>query len=276
MSAFPIRDELIRDIDSRRVGQGELVFWWLGQHSFVVKAGGHVIYLDPFLTDMPERLVQPLLPATDVTHARVISGTHDHGDHIDRDAWPALAKSSPGATFIVPERLHRRLARDLSIDRDRMVGLDDDTSAEIAGIRVTGVAAAHEFLDKDPQTGQFPYLGYVFEVNGCTFYHSGDTCIYEGLPTRLGRWEFDVMFLPINGRDAERLAAGCIGNMTYQEAADLAGTLRPGMVVPAHYDMFATNPGDPEAFRAYVKVKYPGQQVCICEYGKAVRISKPG
>ena len=30
--------------------------------------------------------------------------------------------------------------------------------------------------------------------------------------------------------------------------ADLAGELRPGLVIPGHWDMFADNPGDPDAF----------------------------
>ena len=34
--------DLIDDIDGCAVGSGELALWWLGQHSFVVKAGGKV------------------------------------------------------------------------------------------------------------------------------------------------------------------------------------------------------------------------------------------
>lgn len=37
-------------------------------------------------------------------------------------------------------------------------------------------------------------------------YHSGDTCIYEGMYTKLRKWnKFDVMFIPINGRDAKNM-----------------------------------------------------------------------
>jgi L-ascorbate 6-phosphate lactonase len=91
------------------------------------------------------------------------------------------------------------------------------------------------------------YLGYVIETAGFRLYHSGDSLAYDGLAEELGPEPFDVLFLPINGRDAKRLAANCIGNMTYQEAADLAGTLSPRLTVPAHYDMFAGNRGDPAA-----------------------------
>ena len=270
---MPTGAALIRDIDARSPQAGEMDVWWLGQHSFIVKAGPEVIYLDPFLSPMAGRRTPPLLAPEQIRHATIITGSHDHADHIDRKVWPALAEASPAARFILPDLLREDVAKALRIPAERLVGLDDGKTVQIGTARVTGVAAAHEFLDQDQQTGRFPYLGFVFEVNRCTFYHSGDCCMYEGLETKLRRWRFDAMFLPINGRDAARYASGCIGNMTYQEAADLAGALRPRLVVPAHYDMFATNLGDPAAFAAYVRVKYPAQAVHVFEYGECLRIS---
>lgn len=266
--------DLIRDIDSCQVPEGSVAAWWLGQHSFVVKAGDSVIYIDPFLTPMERRQVPPLLTPEQVCHASLICGTHDHVDHIDREVWPALAKASPGARFVVPDLLRESLARDLAVPDERFVGLDDGRTARIGDVRITGVAAAHEFLDRDPASGRHPYLGYVMEANGCAVYHSGDCCIYEGLQTKLRRWNLDVAFLPINGRDAQRLAAGCIGNMTYQEAADLAGALRPGLTIPAHYEMFANNSQDPEPFLDYMRVKYPHLKTLRPEHGE--RILTPG
>ena len=260
--------QLIHDIDACRVAEGELAIWWLGQHSFVVKAGQAVIYIDPFLTAMSGRRVAPLVRPQEITNAALVTGSHDHADHIDRPAWPALAAASPQAVFVVPDLLRESVAHDTGIAGPRLIGLDDGTSAEVAGVRITGIAAAHEFLDRDPASGRYPYLGFVFEANGCTFYHSGDCCIYEGLQTHLKQWRYDVAFLPINGRDAVRLAANCIGNMTYQEAADLAGALRPGLTIPAHYEMFANNSQDPQPFVDYMHVKYPGLGTALVKHGE--------
>ena len=261
---------LIRDIDRCQVKRGHLAFWWLGQHSFVVKTSEAVLYLDPFLSPHPKRRIPPLLKPDEVTNADFIFGSHDHGDHIDRQVWPAMATASPKARFVVPEILRKKLIRELGISNGRFLGVDDGKSVKTPGVKITGIAAAHELLEPDPRTGQFAFLGFVIESGGCVIYHSGDCCIYEGLQTKLKHWKFDAAFLPINGRDAKRLASDCIGNMTYQEAADLAGAVTPRLSVPAHFDMFKGNLEDPKLFADYMRVKYPRLQVCVPEYGKLV------
>jgi L-ascorbate 6-phosphate lactonase len=268
---------LIDDIDATELSEGEMAFWWLGQHGFVLKLGGVVLYLDPYLSEAESRTVRPLLRPEEITHADVITGSHDHGDHIDRPVWAELAKASPQAKFVAPRLiLDRGLAEDLGIRAERFVGLTDGATAEIAGVRITGVPAAHERLDVDPATGLNPYLGYRIEGNGCRIYHAGDTCKYEGLETRLKELgPFDLVFLPINGRDAERLASGCIGNMTYQEAVDLAGEIEPRLAVPAHFDMFANNSEDPRKFVDYLNVKFPRVRALIPRHGRRVRF-RPG
>ncbi len=124
-------------------------------------------------------------------------------------------------------------------------------------IRITAIKSKHEMFEEHPTLG-YPYLGYVVEVNGVTFYHAGDTIPYEGMLTTLQQWpHFDCLFLPINGRDAQRFLSGCYGNMTFQESVELAGDLNASLVVPAHYDMFIGNQEDPDKFIDFLKAKYP-------------------
>ncbi len=259
--------ELIADIDRCEISHGRCALWWLGQHSFIIKLGKKIIYIDLFLTPLASRQVPSMLRADEIHHADFFLGTHDHTDHIDRAIWPALAGASREAKFIVPELLREQLAGDLNIPLDRFIGLDDGSSFSSDDLTITGIASAHEFLDRDPVSGHYPYLGYVIEGNGCKIYHSGDCCIYEGLQSKLKKWRFDVAILPINGRDARRLAGNCIGNMVYQEAADLAGAIEPRLTIPAHFDMFAANQEDPNLFTEYMKVKYPHLRTEICRYG---------
>lgn len=265
---------LINDINKYILKDKDMAFWWIGQLGYVLKMGKTVLYIDAFLSEFPGRIIPTLLQPEEITNADFIIGTHDHDDHIDRKAWHQISLSSPKAKFVVPKHLIDNLSESLKISRSRFIGLDDGISFSENGLKITGIPSAHEFLDQNPETGSFPYLGYVVEGNGCTIYHSGDTCLYEGIYSKLRTWnKIDVMFLPINGRDAKRYRENCIGNITYQEAVDLAGSINPKLVVPGHYEMFSQNSENPLLFADYIDVKYPEVKYWIGKHGEMVKLS---
>ena len=266
--------DLIEDINACHVPAGHCALWWLGQQSFVAKLGQTVCYLDPYLTPSPRRRIEPLLKPEEVTNAAVVCGTHDHADHIDRPAWPVIAEASAEARFIVPALLRERVAAEVGLPEQRVIGLDDGRNEVVGDVRISAIPAAHEVLDVDAETGLHPYLGYVLEGNGFCLYHAGDTCLYEGIHARLRRWKLDAALMPINGRDAKRLASGCIGNMTYQETADLAGAVEPGLTIPTHFEMFAANSEDPQLFVDYMRVKYPNLRTEIPRHGRKMLIAR--
>jgi L-ascorbate metabolism protein UlaG (beta-lactamase superfamily) len=152
--------------------------------------------------------------------------------------------------------------------------VDVKKPAQIDPIIISAIPAAHEFLECDKKNGLHPFLGYIIQSDGWTIYHAGDTCLYEGIHDYLRQFKPDVMLLPINGRDARRLKSGCIGNMTFQEAADLAGSIRPPLVAPIHYDMFKFNAQNPKQFMEYLKVKYPAQHAMLFKRGKLTLLKK--
>ena len=115
----------------------------------------------------------------------------------------------------------------------------------------------------------------MIDTSDFCIYHAGDTVNYDGLLTRLQQFPLDVVFLPINGRDAGRFRRNCIGNLTYQEAVDLAGELRVRLAVPLHYDMFAANSEDPQKFADYLNAKWPGVRSWVGSVGETVELD-PG
>ena len=273
-NTFPSGPALAHAIAAESVRPGTCTLWWLGQMGFVIKFPTTTVFVDAYLSPSPSRRIPPLFTPGEVP-ADLILGTHDHSDHIDRPAWTALATADPHTRFIVTDQSRESLAPALKVAPNRLIGLDHGTCFEQDGIRITGIAAAHEFLDRDPASGRHPYLGYVIESHGFTLYHAGDTCRYEGLITCLSSYRPDTVILPINGRDARRLRNGCIGNMTYQEAADLAGSVQANRVIPGHYDMFDGNREDVRLFTDYVAVKYPQLIALVPEYGQPVRLGNP-
>ena len=259
-------EALIQEIRNANVQEGRCAFWWLGQMAFAVRTARHTFYYDLFLAERDDRLVPPPMRAQDVTNAELVFGTHDHDDHIDHETWRAVAAASPQAKFVLPGGLKESVSRTLGIDPGRMIGLSDGETATVDGVEIRAVAAAHEILNDKNENEIF-----VAKADGLTIVHTGDTCVYEGLLTKLRAvGPIDILILPINGRDGERLRRNCIGNMTYQEAVDLAGALKPRLAIPGHYDMFAGNTENPTRFADYMEVKYPGQRFWIGPHARRI------
>ena len=267
---MPVGQALLAEINNQGVALGAVTFWWLGQMSYVVKVGGYTLYFDPYLAPNENRQIAPMLDAAAIDNADFVFGSHDHGDHIDPVAIKGIAAASPQARFVC-SRVSQKTVLSLGVPAQRIIALDEGLVYEQADLRISAIAAEHESFDRDAELG-YPHLCYIVEAGGATVLHMGDTLRYDGMVAKLRPWPFDVMFVPINGRDAERFARNCLGNMTFQEAVDLAGALKPRLVVPGHYDMFADNSQDPAAFADYIRLKFPDQAFWIGEHGQAITL----
>jgi len=248
------------------------IFWWLGQIGFAFLLENKVVYVDAYLSEDKGRQVPPVIAPNEVTNADYIIGTHDHIDHIDKRAWKEMAKASPSARFIVPKLFEKSLPEEIGVDKTRVVGIDEKTPFVEGKFLFEAIPSAHEFLDTDESTGWHPYIGVIITTKEKKIYHAGDTCIYPGIYEKIEKMgKLDLMILPINGRDAIRYAKNTIGNMTFQEAVDLAGAIKPNLVVPAHYDMFAHNSENPQNFVDYLNVKYENKvKSWVGGYGEPV------
>lgn len=224
-----------------------IAVWWLGQSGFVYKSRFGTLVIDPYLsesltekyanTEKPHiRMTECPLRGNELPGVDLVLASHKHTDHIDGATLSPLLGANPGAELCVPEALIHHCEK-LGLPSKRLVGLDNGWEHEKAGFRVRALPSAHMELDKDT-SGLSLYLGFVVEVDGLRFYHSGDSIVYPGLVENLGPGSFDAFFLPINGWDPKRKVAG---NMSATEAVELANICRPRYLVPHHYDMFTFN-----------------------------------
>ena len=258
-----LTDQWMQQILQTETPYGTAAVWWAGQMGLWLKMGATVLCIDYYARPDPRRQTAPPIPAEAVRNVDVFMGSHNHLDHIDHESWQIWGRNCPGSVFVYP-RLHTASLLEDCLESQRLLGMNDGETICVKDVRIHALAAAHEFLSRDPETGLYPCLQYIIEGNGLRVYHAGDTLRYEGMLAKLqAAGRMDLAILPINGRDGVRYRRNCIGNMTYQEAADLAGELEPGAVIPGHWDMFADNPGDPDAFEDYLDAKYPGKICCL-------------
>ena len=242
---------------------GTVALYWLGQMGLLIDTGNTRICVDYFASPLDGRQTPPPFQADKLTGIDMFLGTHDHIDHIDHEAWKIWAKNNPGAKFIFP-RSHMDSVLSDGVSPSNAIGMNDGESYSSGDVTIHAISASHEFLDRDESTGLYPYLQYIIEANGVRIHHAGDTVRYEGMLSKIRAFgSIDAQLLPINGRDAKRYRMDFIGNMTYQEAADLAGEVEPKIVIPGHWDMFDINGEDPSLFADYLDAKYGSKIKCI-------------
>lgn len=248
-------DELLADIRASNQRDGSFRLWWLGQSGFLLQWQGIHVLLDPYLsdsltrkysqTDKPHvRMTELVVAPARLSMIDIAASTHNHTDHLDADTLCPILAANSGLKLVIAEANRAFVADRLKIDREMPIGLDDGTSIEVEGIKVSGIASAHETVERDEQ-GRARFLGYMLEFDGWTVYHSGDTIRYEGMAERLRKFNIDVALLPINGRAPERRVPG---NLFGREAAQLAKSIAAKLVIPCHYEMFEFNTAPPDEF----------------------------
>ena len=274
-------DAFLEDVAAARSDPESLHLWWLGQSGFLVQWHERHLLLDPYLsdslthkyasTDKPHvRMTERVIAPERLNFIDVVTSSHHHTDHLDKDTLVPLMRVNPKMDLVIPEA-----TRELVVDRLGTVaewprGLDAGKSHARGGFKIHGVPAAHPSIEKDAW-GRHKYLGYVIEAGPWTVYHSGDTKLFEGMEEGLRRWHIDVALLPINGDLPQR---GVSGNLDGGEAARLAKAIGAEMVIPCHYEMFEFNTASPDEFiRTAESIGQPYRVLCCGERWSSVGTS---
>jgi L-ascorbate metabolism protein UlaG (beta-lactamase superfamily) len=235
---------------------GDVGLWWLGQAGWALRHGDVLVLVDPYLSDSlaekyrgkvfpHERMVPVPVAPEAISGVTAVLCTHGHTDHMD--PWTIrglLRRNRP--TFVVP-RAVKATALERGVPPDLLVGTTAGERVAVApGITVEAVPSAHEELVVD-DAGDHRFLGYVLTLGSERLYHSGDCAPYQGQAALLAGRGIDVALLPINGRDAHRLANGVPGNFTVEEALDLCEEAGIRRLIGMHWGMFDFNTVDPAA-----------------------------
>ena len=142
-----------------------------------------------------------------------------HG-HYDMAAFAAYPDRS--VPFIVKRGLGAQVRQ---AGFGNVVEVDPWERADLGRLQVTAAPARHSV----------PEVSFVIEGDGQAVFFGGDTlriAELDEVATRFGR--IDLALLPVNGL-AIRPAFNRQVVMTAEQAAELAGVLRPRVAVPIHY-----------------------------------------
>ena len=248
-------DALLGDVRASDRRDGNFRLWWLGQSGFLLQWQGVHVLLDPYLsdsltnkyrqTDKPHvRMTELVIDPARLSFVDVVTASHNHTDHLDAETLVRILTGDPRPKLVIAESNRAFAADRLRIDAAIPIGVDDGSTVEISGIRFSGVASAHETVERDDQ-GRARFLGYLLQFGEWVVYHSGDTIRYSGMAEKLRTFGVHVALLPINGRAPERRVAG---NLSGPEAAQLAKDISAKLVIPCHFEMFEFNTAPPEEF----------------------------
>jgi len=257
-----MKRDLAAEIAATRLPDDAVAIWSLGQCGFVMKHGATTIGIDLYLSNWVYELVgepwsrtaPPPIEPEALPPLDVVLCTHHHEDHMDKRTLTAL-RWKEGAKLVAP-RAHLPLLREWGFADSSLVGMNHGETVRLPGVDILAFAGMHADFERDAE-GNHHFLSYGLTLGEIVLYHAGDTIGFPELVDWVGAAKPDAAFLPINGRDYRRTAAGIVGNMNYREAADFANDIGTKLVLPMHYGIFRHNDENPAYFVDYAYQTYP-------------------
>lgn len=210
---------------------------FLGHAAFLLESGAHSVLIDPYLTGNPLSAA-----SAEAVRATAILVTHAHGDHIGDTA--DIARRCGATVYGTVEVMHS-LPEDIKTVPAQMCS---HIETDFGAIRIT--AATHG----SGVPGGLA-CGFVVYMEGKKVYHAGDTGLMMDMQL-LAPEKIDVALLPI----------GDHYTMGPTDALRAAEFIRPGRVVPMHYNTMPMLRQDPVRFKDEVEERL----------GIPVEIMQPG
>lgn len=178
--------------------------------SFQLKTEGTVIYFDPVEVGNAEP-------------ADFILLTHAHPDHFSIKDIKNLLKSE--TIIVCPKGISKKLKN----IADKIYEVRPKEQLHLEGIHIEATWAYNTksvFLWIKAHPRSKGNVGYVLTLkNGTRVYHAGDT---DHIPEMEELSDIDVALIPIGGDNL---------TMNEEEAARIINDIRPGIVVPMHYEI---------------------------------------
>jgi len=247
--------KVAQNIISKKVKEGTVAIFWLGQAGFVFKTSqGKIIYIDPYLTDSAEKVcgfkrLTPTVVEPYEVYADWVIITHNHPDHLDIEAIPEIARKGKTRFIGPPECMEK--CYELGVSKKQLVSIVEGDEREIDGVYLTAVYADHG--DLAPEA-----IGIVLDFKIVKVYITGDTAYTPQKMNKVFSIKPEIIIPVINGK---------FGNLNPEEAALLTRDVQAKVAIPCHFWTFAEHNGDPLSFIEACKKEVPGVKVVLIKQG---------
>lgn len=181
-----------------------------------------IIYIDPYKIK------------DEIHDADIIFCTHSHYDHFSEEDILKIKKEN--TKLIITEDCIMK-AISIGFNKDDIMIVEPNCKYNFEGIEFETVNAYNNEKQYHPKENG--WVGYILIINDIRYYIAGDTDITE----ENKNVECDVAFLPVGG----------IYTMNFKEAASLANTINPKIVVPTHYGELVGKLEDAQNFERLLK-----------------------
>ena len=198
----------VYEVERFRTKAGEPVDITLIKHgSLEIRYKGLSIQVDPV-----SGLGRPTDYAAEFPKADVILVTHEHGDHLDKEAIAALRKD--GTVLITNSRCAEMLGWGTPLANGESTILPSGLALE--AVPAYNISEGHlQFHPKGRDNG------FILTIENLRIYIAGDT---EDIPEMAGINGIDIAFLPVNQPYT----------MTVEQCAQAARTIAPKVLIPYH------------------------------------------
>ncbi|MFI5958434.1 MBL fold metallo-hydrolase [Cryptosporangium sp. NPDC051539] len=249
---------------------------WLGHATVLLEIEGRRVLFDPVWSERcsPSSLAGPRrlhpvpvdLGALPLVDAVVIS--HDHYDHLDETSIRTLARLQD-APFLVPLGVGAHLER-WGVPASRIVELDWDETATIAGLGFTATAARH-FSGRLRSDNATLWASWVVAGADRKVFYTGDSGYFEGYTTiGAAHGPFDLTLIQIGAYAPYWPDI----HMTPEEGVAAHVAVNGGLLVPVHWGTFnlALHDWSEPVERLLTEAAECGVRVAVPRPGQAIDV----
>ena len=227
---------------------------------YIIRSNDIMIGIDLYLSNACmskdgsfKRLVPPPVDAAGLELDYLIA-THDHGDHLDTGSLETLVGKDSKTLMIGPASVVD-YAVNAGIDGKKLIQLDRGQEKKLKSVELKAVLADHGEYAPD-------CIGVVISIAGKRIYFTSDTCYRTDLHEIIYTGgKIDLLIVPINGK---------YGNPDPKDASYIASWVKPEIVMPSHFWMFAEHGGDPGEFSKRCKEISPETRIVIPAIGERI------